>query len=126
MNDFLEFVAQEERSQVDEVEAELADRQLATMQEKELLQNAEGIMKTSIEMKENFLKDILDNLEDVQDRLGGIEGLDTIINEMNGMKDAFLSTQSQQIDLLLATKQLYELIGQTDEITRNIAREVGA
>ena len=77
-------------------------------------------------MKENFLKDILDNLEDVQDRLGGIEGLDTIINEMNGMKDAFLSTQSQQIDLLLATKQLYELIGQTDEITRNIAREVGA
>ena len=42
MNDFLEFVAQEERSQVDEVEAELADRQLATMQEKELLQNAEG------------------------------------------------------------------------------------
>ena len=83
-------------------------------------------MKTSIEMKENFLKDILDNLEDVQDRLGGIEGLDTIINEMNGMKDAFLSTQSQQIDLLLATKQLYELIGQTDEITRNIAREVGA
>ena len=126
MNDFLEFVAQEERSQVDEVEAELADRQLATMQEKELLHNAEGIMKTSIEMKENFLKDILDNLEDVQDRLGGIEGLDTIINEMNGMKDAFLSTQSQQIDLLLATKQLYELIGQTDEITRNIAREVGA
>lgn len=83
-------------------------------------------MKTSIEMKENFLKDILDNLEDVQDRLGGIEGLDTIINEMNGMKDAFLSTQSQQIDLLLATKQLYELIRQTDEITRNIAREVGA
>ena len=83
-------------------------------------------MKTSIEMKENFLKDILDNLEDVQDRLGGIEGLDTIINEMNGMKDAFLSTQSQQIDLLLATKQLQELIGQTDEITLNIAREVGA
>lgn len=83
-------------------------------------------MKTSIEMKENFLKDILDNLEDVQDRLGGIEGFEAIINEMNGMKDAFLSTQSQQIDLLLATKQLYELIGQTDEITRNIAREVGA
>ena len=75
MNDFLEFVAQEERSQVDEVEAELADRQLATMQEKELLQNAEGIMKTSIEMKENFLKDILDNLEDVQDRLGGLRDL---------------------------------------------------
>ena len=126
MNDFLEFVAQEERSQVDEVEAELADRQLATIQEKELLQNAEGIMKTSIEMKESFLNDILDNLEDVQERLGGIGGLEAIINEMDGMKNAFVSTQSQQIELLLATKKLHELIGETDEITRNIAREVGA
>jgi hypothetical protein len=68
----------------------------------------------------------LDNLEDVQDRLGGVDGLEAIINEMNGMKDAFGATQSQQIDLLLATKQLYELIRHTDEITRNIAREVGA
>jgi len=126
MNEFLEYVAEEERSQVNEVEAELADRQLATLQEKNLLQSTEEIMNTSIELKENLLKDILDNLEDVIDRLDGIDGLEATVNEMSGMKEAFRSSQVQQLELLDATKDLYELMGHTVEMARNIAREVGA
>lgn len=125
MNDFLEYVATEERSQIDEVEEELADRQVATIQQKDTLQNAEAIMKASIEAKEAFHTTVLDHLEDIESQLSEIEELESVVKIMTDMKEAFADVQAQHSDILLASQSLYELIAENSNITRNIAMEVG-
>ncbi len=126
MNDFLEYVAEEERSQIDDVEAELADRQLATIQQKDTLQNAVAIMKASIEAKEAFHTTVLDHLEDIESQLAGIDGLESVVEVMSQMKGAFVEAQLQQSEILSVSQNLYELIMENDAIAQSIAREVGA
>ncbi len=125
MNEFLEYVAEEERSQIDDVEEELSDRQMATIQQKDTLHTAEAIMKASIEAKEAFHTTVLDNLEDIEAQMSDIDGLESIVEIMSNMKNAFSDVQEQQSEILQASQKLYGLIAENGELARNIAREVG-
>ena len=125
MNDFLEYVAAEERSHIDEVAKDLSARQLATIEQKDTLQYAEAIRKASIEAKEAFHTTVLDHLEDIESQLSEIEGLETVVKIMAEMKEAFTDVQVQQSDILFVTQNLYELIQENSNLTHKIGMEVG-
>lgn len=126
MNDFLDSVASEERSQVDGVEHELVQRQLATLNQKGTLSGAYDVMSSSIHAKEEFHNQLLDRFEELEESFNGFGELDEIHRILNPMKEAFEQLTATQQTLVDRNAVLAHKLRDTEEIAKTLVREVGA
>ncbi|MCH1541410.1 MAG: hypothetical protein L7S56_08300 [Candidatus Poseidonia sp.] len=126
MNEFLDQVAYDERSQVNQVESELIQRQVNTLKQKTTLNEAHNIMQQSIQTKEDFHNQLLDQFEELEEKLADFDQLKHIKTNMENMKNVFIKLQTEQSEVVQNAFTLIDQLQTTQELTQTLAREVGA
>ena len=112
--------------QTNGVEEELIERQMSTLNQKEVLAGTNKLMIDSIAQKEVFHDNLLTQFEEIELMLDAFERVEGITETMIKMRTAFAAIQQSGEEMRQFAMMLQEAIQANATVTDNIVREVGA
>ena len=95
MQEILDDIEYNVRSQSNDVEEELITRQVSNLKQKDILQNANEVMADSISNKESFHEKILDQFDELENMMVSFGEVSEVTHMMGQMRKALRIFRSQ-------------------------------